>query len=130
MKIKIDIYNLVDSDTEYIIRFGPWGHKRASKLGHYVENFLLPLESEELEELSDSLVDDEDDSEATDLRDMIMYTMESIFEAESRKEGFGGKRPGEGLLKHLANTFMPFMHADIRNAMIEFDTNTGAWTMK
>ena len=51
MKIKIDIYNLVDSDTEYIIRYGPWGHKRASKLGHYVENFLLPLESEELEEI-------------------------------------------------------------------------------
>ena len=95
-----------------------------------VEDFLLPLESEELEELSDSLVDDEDDSEATVLRDMIMYTMESIFEAESRKEGFGGKRPGERLLKHLTNTFMPFMHADIRNAMIEFDTDTGAWTMK
>lgn len=130
MKIKIDIYNLVDSDTEYIICYGPWGHKRASKLGYYVEDFLLPLESEELEELSDSLVDDEDDSEATVLRDMIMYTMESIFEAESRKEGFGGKRPGEELLKHLANTFMPFMHAAIRNAMIEFDTDTGAWTMK
>ena len=130
MKIKIDIFNLVDSDTEYIICYGPWGHKRASKLGHYVENFLLPMRSEELEELSDSLVDDEDDSEATVLRDMIMYTMESIFEAESRKEGFGGKRPGERLLKHLTNTFMPFMHADIRNAMIEFDTDTGAWTMK
>ena len=130
MKIKIDIYNLVDSDTEYIICYGPWGHKRASKLGHYVEDFLLPLESEELEEIFSSLVDDEDDSEVTVLRDMIMYTMESIFEAESRKEGFGGKRPGARLLKHLANTFMPFMHADIRNAMIEFDTDTGVWTMK
>ena len=91
--------------------------------------FLLPMKSEELEEIF-PLDDDEDDSEATVLRDMIMYTMESIFEAESRKEGFGGKRPGEGLLKHLANTFMPFMHADIRNAMIEYDTDTGAWTMK
>ena len=130
MKIKIDIYNLVGSDTEYIICYGTWGHKRASKLGHYVEDFLLPMKSEELEEIFSSLVDDEDDSEVAVLRDMIMHTMESIFEAESRKEGFGGKRPGARLLKHLANTFIPFMHADIRNAMIEFDTDTGAWTMK
>ena len=45
------IFKLVEYDSEYIISFGPWGHRSKSKLGYYVEYHLLPIESEEIKEL-------------------------------------------------------------------------------
>lgn len=127
MKIDIKIFKLVEYDSEYIISFGPWGHRRKSKLGYYVEYHLLPVESEEIElfDRRGSLVDETN----TVLRDLMVDSIESMFVAELRKEGIGGKQPEQRIIKNLATKFIPLMHADIRNAKVEYDTNTGSWEM-
>ena len=54
MKIKIDIHKLVENDNEYMRSFG------SSKLGWFLENFLLPITSEEMEDFfpQGSLIDE------------------------------------------------------------------------
>ena len=133
MKITVNISKLVAADQEYVTSFGPSGDKRMSKLEYYVKYILLPMEREEFKEI---FARGFRSHQLTDLRDMIMYSLETIFEAEFRKKEETEKepawrraRPGQFLFKHLANTFMPHLHADI-NGTIEYDTVTGSWNMK
>ena len=95
MKIKVTISKLVAADQEYVTSFGPSGDKRMSKLEYYVENILLPMEREEFKEI---FARGFRSHQLTDLRDMIMYSLKTIFEAEFRKKEETEKsQPGEEL---------------------------------
>ena len=124
MKIKIDIHKLVENDSEYMRSFG------SSKLGWFLDNFLLPITCEEMEDFfpQGSLIDET--YIVTELENLIIDSLEKIFEAEYRKEGVKGRKPGEGEIKNIANEFIPFLYEDIGNATIEYNTNTNTWKMK
>ena len=123
MKIKIDIHKLIENDREFMIGFG------SSKLQWFLENFLLPITSEELEDFfpEGSLIDET--YIVTELENLIIDSLENIFEAEFRREKVKGKKPEEPEIKNLANEFIPFLYADIENAMIEYNMNTNTWKM-
>ena len=123
MNIKIDIHKLVENDREFMIGFG------SSKLQWFLENFLLPITSEELEDFfpEGSLIDET--YIVTELENLIIDSLENIFEAEYRRENVKGKKPEEPEIKNLANEFIPFLYADIENAMIEYNMNTNTWKM-
>ena len=123
MKIKIDIHKLIENDREFMIGFG------SSKLQWFLENFLLPITSEELEDFfpEGSLIDET--YIVTELENLIIDSLENIFEAEYRRENVKGKKPEEPEIKNLANEFIPFLYADIENAMIEYNMNTNTWKM-
>ena len=123
MKIKIDIHKLVENDREFMIGFG------SSKLQWFLENFLLPITSEELEDFfpEGSLIDET--YIVTELENLIIDSLENIFEAEYRRENVKGKKPEEPEIKNLANEFIPFLYADIENAMIEYNMITNTWKM-
>ena len=124
MKIKIDIHKLVENDREFMIGFG------SSKLQWFLENFLLPITSEELEDFfpEGSLIDET--QIVTELENLIIDSLENIFEAEYRRENVKGKKPEEPEIKNLANEFIPFLYEDIENAMIEYNMITNTWKMK
>ena len=130
MRIEINIYKLVEYDIEYIFMYGPWGHRRERELAYYVENHLLPMKSEEVEELFDRRGRLDNSSVIYHLRQLMVDSIESIFVAEYRKEGINQHIPETGLIKHFAKKFIPLMHADIRNAKIEYDTSTGSWILQ
>ena len=123
MKIKIDIHKLIENDREFMIGFG------SSKLQWFLENFLLPITSEELEDFfpEGSLIDET--QIVTELENLIIDSLENIFEAEYRRENVKGKKPEEPEIKNLANEFIPFLYEDIENAMIEYNMNTNTWKM-
>ena len=123
MKIKIDIHKLIENDREFMIGFG------SSKLQWFLENFLLPITSEELEDFfpEGSLIDET--YIVTELENLIIDSLENIFEAEYRRENVKGKKPEEPEIKNLANEFIPFLYEDIENAMIEYNMNTNTWKM-
>ena len=102
----------------------------SSKLGWFLENFLLPITSEEMEDFfpQGSLIDET--YIVTELENLIIDSLEKIFEAEYRKESVKGGKPGEGEIKNIANEFIPFLYEDIGNATIEYNTNTNTWKMK
>ena len=124
MKIKIDIHKLVENDSEYMRSFG------SSKLGWFLENFLLPITSEEMEDFfpQGSLIDET--YIVTELENLIIDSLEKIFEAEYSKESVKGRKPGEGEIKNIANEFIPFLYEDIGNATIEYNTNTNTWEIE
>ena len=124
MKIKIDIHKLAENDREHMTSFG------SSKLGWFLENFLLPITCEEMEEFfpEGSLIDET--YIVTELENLLIDSLENIFDTEYRKEDVKGKKPGESEIKNLANEFIPFLYADIGKATIEYDTNTNRWKMK
>ena len=129
MKIKIDIHKLVENDREHMRSFG------SSKLGWFLENFLLPITREEMEEFfpRGSLIDET--YIVTELENLIIDSLENIFEAEYRKEDVKGKKPGEPEIKNLVNEFIPYLYAkfayaNIGKSTIEYDTNTNRWKMK
>ena len=123
MKIKIDIHKLIENDREFMIGFG------SSKLQWFLENFLLPITSEELEDFfpEGSLIDET--YIVTELENLIIDSLENIFEAEYRRENVKGKKPEEPEIKNLANEFIPFLYEDIENAMIEYNMITNTWKM-
>ena len=123
MKIKIDIHKLIENDREFMIGFG------SSKLQWFLENFLLPITSEELEDFfpEGSLIDET--YIVTELENLIIDSLENIFEAEYRRENVKGKKPEEPEIKNLANEFIPFLYEDIGNAMIEYNMITNTWKM-
>ena len=114
MKIKIDIHKLIENDREFMIGFC------SSKLQWFLENFLLPITSEELEDFfpEGSLI--HETYIVTELENLIIDSLENIFEAEYRRENVKGKKPEEPEIKNLANEFIPFLYADIEHAIIEF----------
>ena len=123
MKIKIDIHKLIENDREFMIGFC------SSKLQWFLENFLLPITSEELEDFfpEGSLIDET--YIVTELENLIIDSLENIFEAEYRRENVKGKKPEEPEIKNLANEFIPFLYEDIGNAMIEYNMITNTWKM-
>ena len=147
MIIKINTQKLIENSEDFVLnwntKFNSRGQiildssKRENKLGFYVENYLLKMTSEEVDNLFDNrgsnLVDEppammfEEWNRVFILREMISKSLGKIFEAEYSKEEVVGKKPGNRVYKNMATKFVRFIHADMNNATIEYNTNKRSW---
>ena len=147
MIIKINTQKLIENCEDYVLNWNTKMNSRGkiildsskgeNKLGFYIENYLLKMTSEEVENLFDdrgaNLVDEppammfEEWNRVTILRRMISNSLGKIFEAEYSKDEVVGKKPGNRLYKNMATKFIRFIHTDIDNATIEYNTNKRSW---
>ena len=150
MIIKINTQKLIENCEDYVLNWNTKLNSRGkiildsskgeNKLGFYIENYLLKMTSEEVENLFDdrgaNLVDEppammfEEWNRVTILKEMISNSLGKIFEAEFSKEEVVGKKPGNRVYKNMATKFVRFMHADMVNATIEYNTNKRSWKLK
>ena len=147
MIIKINTQKLIENCEDYVLNWNTKMNSRGkiildsskgeNKLGFYIENYLLKMTSEEVENLFDdcgaNLVDEppammfEEWNRVRILKEMISNSVGKIFEAEFSKKEVVGKKPGNRLYKNIATKFIRFIHADIDNATIEYNTNKRSW---
>ena len=146
MIIKINTQKLIENSEDYVLnwntKFNSRGQiildssKGENKLGFYVENYLLKMTREAVENLYDrgsNLVDEppsmmfEEWNRVFILREMISKSLGKIFEAEYSKEEVVGKKPGNRVYKNMATKFIRFIHADMDNAKIEYNTIKRSW---
>ena len=147
MIIKINTQKLIENCEDYVLNWNTKMNSRGkiildsskgeNKLRFYIENYLLKMSSEEVENLFDdrgaNLVDEppatifEEWSRVRILKKMISNSLGKIFEAEFSKKEVVGKKPGNRLYKNIATKFIRFIHADIDNATIEYNTNKRSW---
>ena len=147
MIIKINTKKLIENSEDYVRNWNTKLNSRGqiildsskgeNKLGFYVENYLLKMTREEVDNLFDnrgsSLVDEppammsEEWNRVFILREMISKSLGKIFEAEYSKEEVVGKKPGNRLYKNIATKFIRFLHADMDNATIEYNTSKRSW---
>ena len=147
MIIKINTQKLIENSEDYVLnwntKFNSRGQiilgssKGENKLGFYIENYLLKMTREEVDNLFDNrgsnLVDEppammfEEWNRVHILREMISKSLGKIFEAEYSKEEVVGKRPGNRVYKNIPTKFIGFLHADMDNATIEYDTSKRSW---
>ena len=150
MIIKINTQKLIENSEDFVLNWNTKLNSRGqiildsskgeSKLGFYVENYLLKMTREEVDILYDHrgsiLVDEppammfEEWNRVLILRGMISKSLGKIFEAEYSKEEVAGKKPGNRVYKNMATKFVRFMHADMVNATIEYNTNKRSWKLK
>ena len=150
MIIKINTQKLIENSEDFVLNWNTKLNSRGqiildsskgeSKLGFYVENYLLKMTREEVDILYDHrgsiLVDEppammfEEWNRVLILRGMISKSLGKIFEAEYSKEEVVGKKPGNRVYKNMATKFVRFMHADMVNATIEYNTNKRSWKLK
>ena len=150
MIIKINTKKLIENSEDFVLNWNTKLNSRGqiildsskggSKLGFYVENYLLKMTREEVDILYDHrgsiLVDEppammfEEWNRVLILRGMISKSLGKIFEAEYSKEEVVGKKPGNRVYKNMATKFVRFMHADMVNATIEYNTNKRSWKLK
>ena len=147
MIIKINTQKLIENSEDFVLNWNTKLNSRGqiildsskggSKLGFYVENYLLKMTREEVDILYDHrgsiLVDEppammfEEWNRVLILRGMISKSLGKIFEAEYSKEEVVGKKPGNRVYKNMATKFVRFIHADMNNATIEYNTNKRSW---
>ena len=128
MIIKINTQKLIENSEDYALNWNTKLNSRGqiilnssngeSKLGFYVENYLLKMTREEV------------DNRVLILRGMISKSLGKIFETEYSKEEVVGKKPGNRLYKNMATKFVRFIHADMDNATIEYNTGKRSWKLK
>ena len=147
MIIKINTQKLIENCEDYVLNWNTKLNSRGkiildsskgeNKLRFYIANYLLKMTSEEIDNLFDdrgaTLVDEppammfEEWNRVRILKEMISNSVGKIFEAEFSKKEVVGKKPGNRLYKNIATKFIRFIHADMDNATIEYNTNKRSW---